>query len=85
MVYVDPDDLKWLPYVHRWLLKINHYIPDISNHLLNLFESYVESGFQFVRQFCHSNIPQVDIAKIKMLCTLLESFIQKKAEKGDFN
>lgn len=62
MVFIDPEELKWLPYVRSWLLNIhqrtpiqNEYVP----YILELFEKYVENGFVFVKKHCAQPIIQV--------------------------
>ena len=60
MVYVDPDELKWMPYVKTWMDSMGKRIPDDSKVILTkLFETYVEDGLQFVAKKCTQAIPQV--------------------------
>uniref|UniRef100_A0A5F8HIF6 Dynein axonemal heavy chain 6 n=1 Tax=Monodelphis domestica TaxID=13616 RepID=A0A5F8HIF6_MONDO len=76
MVFVDPEELKWLPYVLTWkqnfLEKLNE---ETWEYLLNLFNRYVEQGLKFVIKKCSQAIPQVDISKVTTLCCLLESLL----------
>ena len=60
MVYVDPDELKWMPYVKTWMDMMGKRIPDDSKvMLINLFQTYVEEGLQFASKKCSQAIPQV--------------------------
>ncbi|GFO48621.1 dynein, axonemal, heavy chain 6 [Plakobranchus ocellatus] len=60
MVYVDPDDLKWMPYVKTWMLSMGKRIPgEAQEILMNLFGTYVEDGLLFVSKKCKQAIRQV--------------------------
>ncbi|XP_055022499.1 LOW QUALITY PROTEIN: dynein axonemal heavy chain 6-like [Boleophthalmus pectinirostris] len=73
MVYIDPDELKWMPYVQTWINGLGDKFPEaVSKYLLGLFENYVEKGLQFVSKNCIQAIRQVDISKVTTLCALLE-------------
>ncbi|KAI8729214.1 dynein heavy chain 6, axonemal isoform X3, partial [Biomphalaria glabrata] len=53
MVYVDPDELKWLPFVKTWLDKWGKNMSlEAPAYLLKLFEIYVEDGLRFVSKKC---------------------------------
>ncbi|XP_036933614.1 dynein heavy chain 6, axonemal [Acanthopagrus latus] len=76
MVYIDPDELKWMPYVQTWINSLGEKLPDaVRTYLLELFEQYVEKGLQFVLQHGTQAIPQVDISKVTTLCSLLEALL----------
>lgn len=77
MVYVDSEELKWLPYVKSWLNTINENLlnDESKEFLLELFKSYVQDGLDFVKKNCVYAIHQVDIAKATMICSLMESHI----------
>ncbi|XP_023277881.1 dynein heavy chain 6, axonemal [Seriola lalandi dorsalis] len=76
MVYIDPDDLKWMPYVQTWISCLGAKLPDpVRTYLLELFEHYVEKGLQFVLKHCTQVIRQVDISKVTTLCFLLEALL----------
>ncbi|XP_023141924.2 dynein axonemal heavy chain 6 isoform X2 [Amphiprion ocellaris] len=76
MVYVDPDELKWMPYVQTWISHLEAKLPDpVRIYLLELFEEYVEKGLQFVQKHCTQAIRQVDISKVTTLCSLLEALL----------
>ncbi|XP_051801201.1 dynein axonemal heavy chain 6 isoform X2 [Acanthochromis polyacanthus] len=76
MVYIDPDELKWMPYVQTWISHLKAKLPDpVCTYLLELFEQYVEKGLQFVQKHCTQAIRQVDISKVTTLCSLLEALL----------
>ena len=60
MVYVDPTELKWMPYVKSWL----NTLPDTvrnehRSQIAELFEKYFEDGLIFCSKNCVSPIAQV--------------------------
>lgn len=60
MVYVDADELKWMPYVHKWMHKWSSKLKDeVRQYLMDLFERYVETGLRFVSKKCIQVINQV--------------------------
>nr|XP_055061459.1 dynein axonemal heavy chain 6 isoform X1 [Misgurnus anguillicaudatus] len=76
MVYIDPEELKWMPYVQTWLTGLAGKITEpIHVYLMELFERYVEKGLQFVSKRCVQAIAQVDISKVTTLCCLLEALL----------
>ncbi|XP_070710496.1 dynein axonemal heavy chain 6 [Pempheris klunzingeri] len=76
MVYIDPDELKWMPYVQTWISGLGAKLPDpVRSYLLELFEQYVEKGLQFASKNCTQAMRQVDISKITTLCSLLEALL----------
>lgn len=79
MVFVDPEELKWMPYVKTWMSKMSKRLnEDTQEYLLNLFNRYVDEGLQFINKKCSQAIPQVDISKVTTLCCLLESLLLAK-------
>ncbi|XP_054276499.1 dynein axonemal heavy chain 6-like [Macrosteles quadrilineatus] len=80
MVYVDPSQLKWLPYVTSWLQSVVERIPllvEYAPFILELFSKYVENGFVFVKKHCVHPIAQVEISKATMMCNMFESLIRE--------
>nr|XP_054751474.1 dynein axonemal heavy chain 6-like isoform X1 [Lytechinus pictus]XP_054751475.1 dynein axonemal heavy chain 6-like isoform X1 [Lytechinus pictus] len=76
MVYIDPGELKWMPYVMTWLAKFKDKIQEETyNYILELFSNYVEDGLKFVLKKCIQAIHQVDISKVTTLCCLLEALL----------
>jgi dynein heavy chain len=61
-VYIDPDGIKWFPYVRSWLSKLDVSLPEGSHaYIENLFGTYLESGFVFVKKNCDCAIHQVGV------------------------
>lgn len=62
MVYVDSEELKWMPYVKSWIQKINQTIlnDEMKEYMLSLFELYVEKGFIFVAKNCSFSLHQAN-------------------------
>uniref|UniRef100_A0A2K6TNM5 Dynein axonemal heavy chain 6 n=1 Tax=Saimiri boliviensis boliviensis TaxID=39432 RepID=A0A2K6TNM5_SAIBB len=76
MVFVDPEELKWMPYVKTWMTGISEKLnEETQEYILNLFQRYVDEGLHFINKKCGQAIPQVDISKVTTLCCLLESLI----------
>lgn len=63
MVYIDPAELGWLPYVRSWINKLKSNVIknsiEMKNYLLKLFETYVDEGFLFIDKHCVAPIKQV--------------------------
>ncbi|XP_063473624.1 dynein axonemal heavy chain 6 isoform X8 [Symphalangus syndactylus] len=79
MVFVDPEELKWMPYVKTWMKGISKKLTEeTQEYILNLFQRYVDEGLHFINKKCSQAIPQVDISKVTTLCCLLESLILGK-------
>ncbi|KAH8862654.1 Dynein heavy chain 6, axonemal [Schistosoma japonicum] len=73
MVYVDPEELGWLPYVKTWIKTIEDKLTlYVVEYLMNLFMKYVEPFMNFVMTKCTTIIPQVPIARVQTMCKLLE-------------
>ncbi|MGH0158032.1 UNVERIFIED_CONTAM: hypothetical protein FKN15_035543 [Acipenser sinensis] len=79
MVYIDSEELKWMPYVETWMTGLSKKInEETRQYLLDLFNRYVENGLHFVSKKCTQAISQVDISKVTTLCCLLESLLLGK-------
>ncbi|XP_030047949.1 dynein axonemal heavy chain 6 [Microcaecilia unicolor] len=79
MVYIDSEELKWMPFVQTWMTGLSTQLNDeTKQYLLDLFTRYVEDGLKFVIKKCTQAISQVDISKVNTLCCLLESLLLGK-------
>ncbi|XP_053317654.1 dynein axonemal heavy chain 6 [Spea bombifrons] len=79
MVYIDSEELKWMPYVQTWIAGLSTKMNvEAKQYILDLFERYVEDGLRFVVKKCTQAISQVDISKVTTLCCLLESLLLGK-------
>ncbi|XP_015429803.1 PREDICTED: dynein heavy chain 6, axonemal, partial [Dufourea novaeangliae] len=79
MVYVDPAELKWMPYVKTWVTNLPETLlkDEYRELIVNLFQRYFEAGLIFCRMNCDFPISQVDISKANMTCTIIESFLNE--------
>ena len=77
MVYIDPYELGWRPYMKTWLEGIPDEVLNsgMKDFLLDLFDAYVEDGLRFARKNCREMMTQVDQAKVMTLCKLIESIL----------
>ncbi|KAH9281795.1 Dynein heavy chain 6, axonemal [Echinococcus granulosus] len=70
MVYVDPDELGWLPYT--WLDSLKEKLREtVLQYILMLFEKFVEPALKAIMKI-PTVIPQVPLARVKTMCTLME-------------
>jgi dynein heavy chain len=68
MVFVDPEELKWLPYVQTWMNGYADKVKDeIREYLLDLFVKYVDDGLAFIRKKCQQSINQVMVESLFFL------------------
>jgi dynein heavy chain len=63
MVYIDPNELGWLPYVRSWVNKLKNNVImnniELKNYLLVLIETHINEGFLFIDKHCLAPIKQV--------------------------
>lgn len=60
MVYIDSDELGWMPYVKTWIAGFKEKYGDLyTQYLLNLFEKYVQDGLNFANKKCAQTMRQV--------------------------
>ncbi|KAM7536598.1 hypothetical protein Aperf_G00000086397 [Anoplocephala perfoliata] len=72
MVYVDPAELGWLPYVETWLESLKEKLNAlVREYLLKLFRKYVDPALKGLSKI-PKVIPQVPIAGVKTMCVLIE-------------
>ena len=74
MVYIDPEELGWRPFVKSWIMeKIPPAMKEATReYLYHLFDHYIDAGLKFSRKMCIQVIDQVDMGKVTGLCALLE-------------
>ena len=78
MVYVPPEVVGWRPYVASWLAKLSSELgipADTSKAILELFETYVDPGLEFVRRKGKENVPSVDINLVTSLTFIFQALI----------
>jgi dynein heavy chain len=86
MVYMDPADLGWRPYIVNWLKSLPSELPDSGcQHLLSLFDHSVNSGLDFLHMH-HTDqfLPTCDFGVVMTLCNLLASLLSHIASHGGF-
>lgn len=77
MVYVDPEDLGFYPFVNTWLatsLPVN-FPQQLKDYLCELIEHYVPTGLHFVRTKCKEGIESVDLNLVSSLCDLFVALL----------
>jgi len=90
MVYVDPKDLGWAPYVWKW---VRTNTENIQTPLRDLFDKYctpcvdfvlegkvVEEEIKFVKRF-DQIIPLTNLNMVNQLCTMLSAALLKPEEE----
>ncbi|XP_076377925.1 dynein heavy chain at 16F [Megalopta genalis] len=79
MVYVDPAELKWMPYVKTWITTLSEALvkDEHRQFIIDLFAKYFEAGLVFCRMNCEFPISQVDIGKAAMTCSVIESLLSE--------
>jgi len=63
MVYCDSEELKWMPYVKKWMADVCGPVmrEETQEYLLNLFAKTVEAGLRFISKKCVQAIAQVSV------------------------
>ncbi|XP_028903273.1 dynein heavy chain 14, axonemal isoform X3 [Ornithorhynchus anatinus] len=86
MVYMDPVDLGWEPYIKTWLCKNSHIItPSGVKCLESLFEKSVKEGLNFLKK--HKKMqpfPVQEEGVVMNLCRILGAFIDFMSKNGGF-
>lgn len=81
MVYIDSATLGWKASVHSWLRALpEHVNQDIRDHILLLFNTFVDVGLKFVRRNCKEYVRSVDFNLVSSLCRLIQTFLIRKTE-----
>lgn len=73
ILYINPTDLGWNPYVASWIETRNN--PTENAALLVLFEKYVPVCIDALRTKLKIITPIPEITQLAMLCTLLECLL----------
>ncbi|KAJ8737519.1 hypothetical protein PYW08_000114 [Mythimna loreyi] len=82
MVYVDPNEMGYMPMVRSWIdeaTEKNLFSQENAEFVYELFK-LLEVGFTHVNSKCRFGIAQVDISKVSAVCFLLGALL---AEPGD--
>eukprot|EP01052_Picozoa_sp_SAG31_P002976 SAG31_NODE_109_length_24587_cov_111.480848_7_plen_3254_part_00 len=74
MVWIEPADLGWRPYVQTWMASLHdEFTEDQKSFLWKLCDEHVDQGLQFYRRNCKELIPTVDISLVTSMCFLFTS------------
>nr|KAI8735296.1 dynein heavy chain 6; axonemal-like [Biomphalaria glabrata] len=86
MVYMDPVDLGWRPYVKTWLNRLSRDFPESGKHFLqSLFESSIDKGLNFLHKYKeHQAIIAPDLSIIATLCHILAAYLEFMTSHGGF-
>ena len=61
MVYIDSDELGWMPYVKTWIKEFDEkFGTGYKDFMIELFVKYVDDGLNFVNKKCVQTMKQVD-------------------------
>ncbi|ESO83512.1 hypothetical protein LOTGIDRAFT_133247 [Lottia gigantea] len=87
MVYMDPVDLGWQPFVKSWLYTaLPKELPDSGkSHLLKLFEHSIDKGLKFLKKYQKFQtimVPEMSI--VSTLCHLLSAYFDYMSKHGGF-
>ncbi|XP_063373463.1 dynein axonemal heavy chain 6 [Cydia amplana] len=83
MVYIDPQEMGYLPYVRSWLeegVEKNLFNQENSDFLYEMFKM-LNVGVLHVNTKCSVGIKQVDISKVSALCYLMGSLLSEPGER----
>ncbi|XP_004439654.1 PREDICTED: dynein heavy chain 14, axonemal [Ceratotherium simum simum] len=86
VVYMDPVDLGWEPYVKSWLLKTSKIMSQSGVDFLEfMIKNSVTNGLQFIKK--HQKFqpfPVQDITIVITLCRILDAFFEFMDKNGGF-
>ncbi|XP_078503488.1 dynein axonemal heavy chain 14 [Lissotriton helveticus] len=86
MVYMDPVDLGWQPYMKTWISRVSSKITAAGAHFLHtLFAKSMEEGLNFVHNHRKMQpLPAQEIGIVMNLCRILEAFFDFISRNGGF-
>jgi dynein heavy chain len=84
MVYIDPTELSWRPYVVRWLKALPKLGQSLKDTLLTMFDNHLPNILHSVHKNMTQAIPQTDGAKIATLCDILQELMVGVDSKLDW-
>lgn len=78
MVYLDPTELQWLPYVKTWVSQLPGRLvsDEIKEPILELFAKYMDNGLAFFKKNCDHAINQVARLSIIHSITFQHQWLQ---------
>nr|XP_051677372.1 dynein axonemal heavy chain 14 isoform X4 [Oryctolagus cuniculus] len=86
MVYMDPVDLGWEPYVKSWLLKTSKVVNQSGVSCLEfMINESVTHGLQFIKKHQKFQpIPVQDLTIVTTLCRILDAFFDLMSKNERF-
>ncbi|XP_076809994.1 dynein axonemal heavy chain 6-like [Clavelina lepadiformis] len=86
MVYMDPVELGWKPYVKSWLNKLPKDLPQSGkDHLMGMFELSVDPSLQLLdRRIKLQHLPVPHLCVVQTLCRILQCFLEFMEKNGGF-
>lgn len=79
MVYIDPDELKWLPFVKSWAAKLPEKFSlineEIHEFIIQLFETYLELGLAHSKKHYEYSIHQVLLPVNVIIFRLIKGYL----------
>ena len=71
MVYFDPSDFGWRPFIATWLLKTS--LQKYTEQLRKFFDSFIDPLLDARRNDTKEPVPCIELNLIKSLCNLIEA------------
>ena len=79
MVWIEPGDLGWRPYVKTWLVGLHEdFTEDQRKMIWTLFDENVDECIKHYRKSCKEYIATVDINLISSLCSMFQALTLKE-------
>ncbi|XP_033341681.2 dynein heavy chain at 93AB [Megalopta genalis] len=82
ILYINPQDLGWNPYVTSWVEK--RISPIEKSNLVMLFDKYIPPCLDTLRTRFKKITPIADMAHVEMLCHLLHCLLKPELTGIDF-
>ncbi|XP_035728185.1 dynein beta chain, ciliary-like [Vespa mandarinia] len=82
ILYINPQDLGWNPYVTSWVEKRSN--PVEKSNLVMLFDKYIPTCLETLRSRFKKITPIADMAHVEMLCHLLNCLLKPELTATDF-
>ncbi|KAL6263152.1 hypothetical protein P5V15_005953 [Pogonomyrmex californicus] len=83
ILYINPQDLGWNPYVTSWVEKRS--LQSEKSNLVMLFDKYIPTCLETLRTRFKKITPIADMAHVEMLCHLLHCLLRPELTTGDFH
>ncbi|XP_004692998.1 PREDICTED: dynein heavy chain 14, axonemal [Condylura cristata] len=86
IVYMDPVDLGWEPYIKSWLVKTSKVMSQSGvDYLEFIMKNSITSGLQFIKKNrTFQPFPVQDITIVISLCRILDAFFEFICKNGGF-